>query len=56
MIYKEDGELVAECNDCGTHEYGGTLEFREFVQSLKDLGWRISKDGEEWVHHCPECS
>ena len=56
MIHKEQGELVAECEDCGISEYAGTLEFREFVEHLKDAGWKISKDGEEWIHRCQECS
>lgn len=56
MIHKDQGELVAECEDCGISEYAGTLEFREFVEHLKDAGWKISKDGDEWIHRCPECA
>lgn len=62
-IRKVKDEFVAECNDCGTEEYGGTIDiksqsgFREFVQLLKDQGWRIKKDddSDEWKHYCPEC-
>lgn len=54
-IRKDDGELVAECNECGMSEYGGTLEFREFVDQLKESGWAIRKDGDEWTHTCPDC-
>ena len=56
MIRTERGEKVAECNECGIEEFGGTLDFAEFVQQLKDTGWRIRKDGDEWVHECPDCA
>lgn len=55
MIHKEDDELVAECDDCGLSEYGGTLEFKEFVQQLKDTGWKIRKEDGQWLHRCPDC-
>lgn len=55
MIHRDDGELVCECNTCTTEQYGGTLEFRDFVTQLKEDGWRIQKDGDEWIHTCPEC-
>jgi hypothetical protein len=50
------GELVAECNGCGTEEYSGTLGFTDFVDWLKSQHWRIKKDGDEWEHYCSECS
>ncbi len=57
MIRKEDGELVAECNICGDEFPGGVQnDFHAFVQELKDAGWKIKKDGDEWRHTCPECS
>ena len=55
MIHRENGELVAECNECGIEEFGGTLEFREFVQHLKDNDWKIRKEEDEWIHTCPDC-
>lgn len=56
MIYKDKGEFVCECNDCGEKEYGGTVEgFRDFVDQLKAAGWKIRKDGAEWQHACPSC-
>jgi hypothetical protein len=55
MIRRDSGELMAECDDCGSPEYAGTLEFREFVDELKAMGWKIRKDGEEWTHTCPTC-
>ena len=56
MIRKEDGEFVCECNECGIEEFGGTMEdFREFVQQLKDTGWKIRKLEGEFMHFCPDC-
>lgn len=55
MIHKENGELVVECHECGIEEFGGTLEFREFIQQLKDTGWKIRKEDDEWIHNCPSC-
>lgn len=57
MIRKEEGELVVECNACEETQYGGTLEFRDFIADIKDNGWRIRKnDMDEWEHFCPECA
>jgi ribosomal protein L37AE/L43A len=55
MIKRVDGEHVAECDDCGEEYAGGTLEFTAFVADLKKEGWCISKDGDTWVHTCPDC-
>lgn len=60
-IRRDKGELVAECENCGAEEYGGTLDpssqddFRQFVADLKAQGWRVYKDGEDWCHDCPTC-
>lgn len=56
MIHREQGELVCECSECGIEEFGGTLEFQDFIQQLKDTDWRIRKDGDEWIHECPDCA
>lgn len=56
MIRRDKGELVAECDDCGEEFPGGVSEFNDFIQSLKDAGWRIRKDGDDWVHICTCCS
>lgn len=60
MITTENGELVATCNECGADQYGGTLEFADFIAELKRDGWKIrkGKDAEgdpAWTHVCPEC-
>lgn len=56
MISKRKGEFFAECNECGHEEYGGVTEdFHEFLAQLKDEGWKIRKDEDEWQHICPDC-
>lgn len=55
MIHRDGGELVAECNDCGTEFAGGALEWSEFIADLKENGWKFHKEGEEWEHFCSEC-
>lgn len=55
MIHRDNGELVAECTDCGEDYNGGTLEWNEFIAELKDVGWQIRKVDDEWEHLCPDC-
>jgi len=50
-----DGELECSCDECGVTAYGGTLDFREFVATLKEEGWRIRKEDDEWCHYCCDC-
>lgn len=55
-IRKSKGELVCECDECGTEEPGGTQDdFRTFIEALKQDGWKIRKEGEAWEHICPDC-
>lgn len=57
MIRKVKGELVATCTDCGEEHPGGCQDdFAAFVQEIRDAGWRIGKDGDEWWHRCPACA
>ena len=55
MIRRDNGELVVECEDCGHEYYGGTLEFHEFVEHLKDSDWIVHKVADRWEHICPDC-
>lgn len=58
MIRTERSELVClvcECNECGHEDYGGTLDFAEFVNHLKRTGWKIRKVDDDWTHTCPDC-
>lgn len=56
MIRRDRGELVAECNECGTEFNGGTLEWSEFIEDLKSNDWKFRKEGTEWEHFCPDCT
>ena len=56
MIHKKRGELVCECHECGIEEFGGTMDFYEFIQQLKDTDWKIRKEEDEWIHTCPDCA
>lgn len=56
MIRNNKGEFVAECSECGAETYGGTEDdFRAFVEQIKEEGWKVRKDGEDWLHICPDC-
>lgn len=54
-IYKVANELICECDGCGQEHCGGTLEWSEFIQDLKDSGWKIRKEEDEWQHYCDDC-
>lgn len=56
MLRNDGDEKVVECNECGAEEYSGTLDFRGFVYDLKKEGWKIRKEGDEWIHICPTCA
>ncbi len=54
MIRREGGDLVAECDECGETREAETDDFHDFVEELKDAGWRIRKEDGEWKHRCPD--
>jgi hypothetical protein len=56
MIRREGDEHLCECDGCGATEYSGTLGFLEFVRDLKEQGWKVRKEEDEWVHYCPDCA
>ncbi|MFI5113527.1 MAG: hypothetical protein ACHP7J_00180 [Terriglobales bacterium] len=56
MLKKHKGELAVECDECGTEAFGGTADFQQFIQDIKDQGWKIRKVDDEWVHKCPSCA
>jgi len=56
MIHREGGELVAECTECGAEFAGGVMDdFHAFIADLKEEGWKIRKNGDDWDHVCPDC-
>ncbi len=48
-----DAVVSCDFDGCGIES---TVEgsFQECVASVKEMGWRILKRGEEWVHLCPD--
>jgi hypothetical protein len=58
VIYRERGDLVAECEECGETTEGdirGERVFLAFVAELKDRGWKIRNEDGDWLHYCPDC-
>lgn len=56
MIYRDKGEFIAECNECGDCFYGGVVDdFHAFIKELKGEGWIANKVDDEWIHLCSEC-
>lgn len=55
LTRNRDNEIVFECDDCGTELDTQTRDFDEARTALREADWRTSKDGDKWVHHCPEC-
>ena len=55
IIFNRDFK-EAECNGCEmTLDLDEYDDFYEAVEALKEDGWRIFKDGDDWVHYCPDC-
>ncbi len=55
-VQRIKGEWVMECNDCGSEEYAGTLEFQDFISECQIRGWVCRKSDSVWEHRCPECN
>jgi len=55
-VEKDGSDFQVNCNSCSNYT---TVEARgDFAQvpvQLKREGWKISKEGGEWVHTCPNC-
>lgn len=47
--------VVWECDDCGTELETDTEDFDEALVTLKDEGWRTTKEDDEWQHWCQDC-
>ena len=63
-IERLDGELGVVCDHCGDELLESdvfddhvTGDFQEFVDALKEDGWKILPDGVGgWMHACPDCA
>lgn len=60
---REAGMFEAACDCCGecfptNIKDGGRHDAQSFQQAisyLKNNGWKIYKEGNEWQHKCPDC-
>lgn len=60
MIKKTNGELSAECDDCGQEDRfgGGWRIWGEFLEIMREEGWQSFRDecgSGKWIHLCPAC-
>jgi ferredoxin len=62
-IKRDKDELCATCDECGEECYSGAAydpssqeDFRSFVKDLRDEGWSVNKEDDEWTHRCSTCS
>lgn len=55
MMHKERSKFIFECDCCDeTFDDYAEDSFQDLIQRLKDAGWRIAKQGAEWIHLCPQ--
>ena len=56
MVEYSNGDecMQMSCDECGTvNEFYGS--WQDCIKEAKSNGWRIYKDGDDWVHICDEC-
>lgn len=57
MIQFRHGDYEASCDFCAHgHESGVADDFSGVVQQIKAFGWKVSRDGNDWSHKCPDCA
>ena len=58
MIDRHNGQYSATCDQRGCNEYIDTeeREFSEAIAHARDAGWKVYKEGDEWVNCCPDCA
>lgn len=50
-------EILAECDDCGTELTSEDVDFKDFLEQLKESGWLVGKnDSNEYTHTCNYCA
>lgn len=55
-IERQYGKVIFICDECSDEFDTDTKNFDEALQILKDEDeWLITKEGEEWIHICPDC-
>ena len=44
------------CDYCSEDiEIDSNGDWDELLLKIREAGWRIKKEGDEWKHKCPEC-
>lgn len=57
MIERSGGRIELNCDECGDSP-GRSFDKDDFdimIDHAKHEGWRIFKEGKQWLHHCPDC-
>lgn len=55
MLFKEGGDFIVECDECGNDEDLWTNDFQQAVRAIKEMGWRAECTDGEWEHYCYKC-
>lgn len=53
---KNKGHGVAYCDMCSVDHEDWADTWAEFVSLIKQGGWGVWKEDEEWRHYCPDCN
>jgi hypothetical protein len=57
MIDRQHGAIQLCCDVCGNVCEGERgEEFAPLWARAKNEGWRAIKQGDVWIHRCPECT
>lgn len=55
MIDRQHGNLVFECDSCSETFEAESKDFNTAWSAAKAEGWTATKNGDFWLHGCPEC-
>jgi hypothetical protein len=55
MIDRQKGEIKFGCDGCGEVYDSGTDEFNDARALFERDGWKIRREGFDWLHYCPRC-
>lgn len=50
-----EGPISFQCDTCNEIDETHTVNFHGAIAKLKSHGWKISKQGDDWVHYCKDC-
>lgn len=55
MMDRQHGQIVFECDVCGSTLETEELYFNAAKLILDREGWKARRIGEDWLHSCPNC-